>query len=192
MFTEQQLKAMIRREPVSDRYPYLEQDDVLLEQSLQPLLDDMTQANIRYNVSNDHFGCGYASYIQIVCWTDQFAKMVEKDGQEEEDRRGLFILISRLAPVAAIVNDAWQFASLDEFGKDTNVGGTMPINPELTIDNKYKPLAKNLSRLLLKHHLTPLQKKFVDKPLPFDEKIRTSARPRGQYLVWDAIFYWDD
>ncbi|OCS83440.1 hypothetical protein [Caryophanon latum] len=87
----------------------------------------------------------------------------------------MFILISRLAPVAAIVNDAWQFASLDEFGNDTNVGGTMPTDSELKIDNKYKPLAKHLCRLLLKHHFTPLQKKFVDKPLSFDEKIRTSA-----------------
>ncbi|OCS83441.1 hypothetical protein [Caryophanon latum] len=80
MFTEQQLKAMIRREPASDRHPYVAQDDGLLEKSLQPLLDDIAQANIRYNVSNDHFGCGYASYIQIVCWTDQFAKMIEQDG----------------------------------------------------------------------------------------------------------------
>ena len=192
MFTNDELKAMICREPISDQYPYPEQDDDLLEQSLQPLLDDMARANICYRVSSNHFGCGYASYIQIVCWTDQFVKVKEEDGEREEDRRGLFVFISRLAPVAAIVNNAWQFASFDETGEEISCGGTMPTYPELSIDKKYKQLARDLSRLLMKHHFTLLQKKFVDKLLPFPAKIPTLDRESGTYLVWDAIFYWRD
>ena len=183
MFTNDELKAMIRKEPISDQYPYPEDDDDLLEQSLQPLLDDMAGANIRYRVSSDHFGSGYASYIQIVCWTDQFVKVKVKDGEREEDRRGLFVFISRLAPVAAIVNNAWQVMCFDELGEETSYSGTMPTYPALSIDKKYKPLARDLSRLLMKHHFTLLQKKFVDKLLPFDAEIPTLDRESGTYLV---------
>ena len=192
MFTNDELKAMIRREPISDQYPYPEDDDDLLEQSLQPLLDDMARANIRYRVSSNHFGCGYASYIRIVCWTDQFVKVKEEDGEREEDRRGLFVFISRLAPVAAIVNNAWQVMSFDKLGEEASYSGTMPTYPALSIDNKYKLLARDLSRLLMKHHFTLLQKKFVDKLLPFPAEIPTLDRESGTYLVWDAIFYWED
>lgn len=192
MFTNDELKAMIRKELISDQYPYPEDDDDLLEQSLQPLLDDMARANIRYRVSSDHFGSGYASYIQIVCWTDQFVKVKVKDGERKEDRRGLFVFISRLAPVAAIVNNAWQVMCFDELGEETSYSGTMPTYPALSIDKKYKPLARDLSRLLMKHHFTLLQKKFVDKLLPFPAEIPTLDRESGTYLVWDAIFYWRD
>ena len=64
--------------------------------------------------------------------------------------------------------------------------------PDLIIEEKYKQLANDLTRLLIKYHFSILQKEDIDKPLPFDEKIRTLYRPRGQYLVWDAVFYWED
>jgi len=192
MFTDDQLKAMIRRETISEQYPYSEQNDDVLLDYLKPLFADMTRAKIRYTMEANHFGSGYASYIQLMCYTDDFVVVTDENGEREEDRRGLFVLISRLAPVVAIVDDAWQFASFNELGEEINVGGTMPTDPELSIDDKYKQLANGLTRLFMKYHFTILQQEDVDKPLPFDEKIRTLSRPRGQYLIWDAVFYWED
>ena len=192
MFTDDQLKAMIRRETISEQYPYSEQNDDVLLDYLKPLFADMTRAKIRYTMEANHFGSGYASYIQLMCYTDDFVVVIDENGEREEDRRGLFVLISRLAPVVAIVDDAWQFASFNELGEEINVGGTMPTDPELSIDDKYKQLANGLTRLFMKYHFTILQQEDVDKPLPFDEKIRTLSRPRGQYLIWDAVFYWED
>lgn len=192
MFTDDQLKKMIRRETISAQYPYSEQDDDVLLDYIKPLLADMTRANIRYTMEVNHFGSGYASYIQLMCYTDDFVTVTEENGEREEDRRGLFVLISRLAPVVAIVNDAWQWRRFNEKGEDNGGGGTMVDFPELVIDDKYKQLANDLTRLFMKYHFTILQLQDVDKPLPFDEKIRTLSRPRGQYLVWDAVFYWED
>lgn len=192
MFTDEQLKAMIRREPISDQYPYSENDDDVLLDYTKPLLADMTRAKIHYMMESNHFGSGYASYIQLVCWTDEFVTVTEEDGERKEDRRGLFVLISRLAPVVGVVNAAWQYIRFNENGEETGGGGTMVDFPDLIIDDKYKQLANDLTRLLMKYHFTILQKEDVDKPLPFDEKIPTLSRPRGQYLVWDAVFYWED
>lgn len=192
MFTDDQLKKMIRKEPISDQYPYPEQDDDLLTKHIQPLLNDFTRANIRYRVASDHFGCGYASYIQIVCWTDQFASVKVVDGERRKSRRGLFVYISRLSPVAAIMNNARQVECFDEAGEVTGCSTQTPIEPKLTIDGKFKPLARDISRILMKHGFTLLQKKFVTQLLPFPADIPTLDRENGTYLVWDAVFYWED
>ena len=192
MFTEQQLKAMIHRETISKQYPYSEQDDDVLLNYIKPLLAELSRAKIRYTLEANHFGSGYASYIQLICYTDEFVTITEHNDEREEERHGLFVLISRLAPVAAIVNDAMEFVRFNEDGKKTGAGKTMVDFPALHIDEKYKKLANDITRLLMKYHFTLLQMQDVDKPLPFDEHIHTLSRPKGQYLVWDAIFYWED
>lgn len=192
MFTNDELKKMIRRETISAQYPYSEQDDDVLLDYIKPLLAELTRAKIRYTIEANHFGSGYASYIQLMCYTDDFVTVTEANGEREEDRRGLFVLISRLAPVVAIVNDAWQYRRFNDKGEECGGGGTMVDFPALRIDDNYEPLANTLTRLLMKYHFTMLQLPDVDKPLPFDEQIHTLSRPRGQYFVWDAIFYWED
>lgn len=58
---------------------------------------------------------------------------------------------SRLAPVVAIVNEAWQWRRFNDKGEDSGGGGTMVDFPELRIDDKYKQLANDLTRLLMKY-----------------------------------------
>lgn len=48
--------------------------------------------------------------------------VTHEDGERKEDRHGLFVLISRLAPVVAIVNDAWQYVRFDENGEEIGRG----------------------------------------------------------------------
>ena len=98
MFTNEQLQAMIRREKISEQYPYSECDDELLIDYLKPLLAELSRAKIRYTMESNHFGSGYASYIQLMCYTDDFLTVTHEDGERKEDRRGIFVLISRLAP----------------------------------------------------------------------------------------------
>ena len=193
MFTNEQLQAMIRREKVSEQYPYSEQDDEVLIDYLKPLLAEMKRAKIRYTMESSHFGSGYASYIQLFCYTDDFVTVTVEDGEREEDRRGLFVLVSRLAPVIAIVNDAWQYVRFDEAGEETGGGGTMVDHPkDLDIEPRFESLSNELVRLFMKYHFTVVQKDDVDKPLPFDAHIPTLSRSKGSYLVWDAVFYWED
>lgn len=193
MFTNEQLQAMIRREKISEQYPYSEKDDEVLIHYLKPLLAEMSRAKIRYTMESDHFGSGYASYIQLFCYTDDFVMVTEEDGERKEDRRGLFLLISRLAPVVAIADDAWQFISFDECGVETGNGGTMTDHPDdLVIAPRFEPFANELVRLFMKYHFKVVQKEDMDRLLPFDAHIPTLSRSRGKYLVWDAVFYWED
>lgn len=192
MFTDEQLKAMIRCETISEQYPYSEQNDDVLLDYVKPLLVDMTRAKIRYTMEANHFGSGYASYIQLFCYSDDFITITQNGVFRIEKRQGLHVLISRLAPVIAICS-GWEMIEFDETGAENSRGETMVDHPnELNIVLDLEPLRNIIIRLFMKYHFTIVQKEDVDKPLPFDEKIRTLSRSRGQYLVWDAVFYWED
>lgn len=54
---------MIRRDTISEQYPYSEQDDDVLLDYIKPLLADMTRAKIHYAMESNHFGSGYASFV---------------------------------------------------------------------------------------------------------------------------------
>ena len=192
MFTNEQLQAMIRKERISEQYPYSENDDEVLVDYLKPLLVELTRLKIRYRMESDHFGSGYASYIQLFCYTDDFMKVTEKDGERQEVRRGLHVLVSRLAPVL-IIGNAWEGASFAQSGKQTGASYSMLDNPsELIIEPQFTELYNDLEQLFMKYHFTFLRKEDVEPPLPFDAHIPTLSRSKGKYLVWDAIFYWED
>ena len=44
----------------------------------------------------------------------------------------------------------------------------------------------------MKYHYTILQKEDVTPRLPFKAEIPTLLRDPHEYLIWDAIFYWED
>lgn len=75
VFTNEQLKAMIRQEIISEQYPYSAQDEKELKNYLKAILADLGRANIRCNVERDHFGSGYASYYAHIFSSVRSAKL---------------------------------------------------------------------------------------------------------------------
>lgn len=53
MFTDEQLQAMIRKEKISEQYPYSENDDEVLLDYLKPLLAELSRAKIRYTMESN-------------------------------------------------------------------------------------------------------------------------------------------
>ena len=153
----------------------------------------MSRAHIRYTIDSNHFGSGYASYIQLFRYRDEFVTITETNGEKKEERIGLNVLVSRLAPVIAIGGNAWEFTYVDASGKRVGGSHSMLDDPnELHIDKKFQELYNDLVRLFMKYQFTLLQKEDVDAPLSFAANIPTLSRRKGQYIVWDAIFYWED
>ena len=192
MFSNEQLQAMIRREKISEQYPYSEKDDEVLVNYLKPLLAELTRAKIRYTIESNHFGSGYASYIKLFCYTDDYVTVTEGVGQRKEERSGLNVLVSRLAPVL-IIGNAWENAYFSQSDEETGGSYSMLDNlSDLHIEPQFSKLYNDLVQLFMKYRFTVLQKEDVESPLPFDAHIPTLSRSKGRYLVWDAIFYWED
>lgn len=193
MFTNEQLKAMIRQEVISEQYPYSEQDDRVLKNYLKAILAELTQMNIRYKVEPDHFGSGYASYIQWFVYEDSGVQVDEDHFTRTENIIGIHVLISRLAPVI-VIGGADQISTyILKTGAFLNGGQSVICEPEhLSVDSTRQELADQLERLFMKYQFTILRKEDVESPLPFNASIPTIWRKKHDYLVWDALFYWED
>ena len=63
---------------------------------------------------------------------------------------------------------------------------------QLVIEPRFEQLFNALVRIFMKYNFTVLRKEDVELPLPFDADIPTLSRDKRKYLVWDAIFYWED
>lgn len=79
-------------------------------------------------MESNHFGSGYASYIQLLCYTDDFVTNTQNGVFRIEKRRGLHVLISRLAPVIAICSGS-EMIEFDESGAVNSRGETMVDHP---------------------------------------------------------------
>ena len=192
MFTNEQLQALIRQEVISEQYPYWPKDEQALKSYLKVILAELRREKIQCKVEADHFGSGYASYIRWFCYEAAQVKVIEEFNTRTEDIRGLHVLISRLAPVILIGNGD-ESSTYSLTGDHLSSGKSMLDSPhQLVIDEPFEGLFNKLLRLFMKYHFNILQKEDVEPKLPFDAVIPTLSRDKGQYLVWDAIFYWED
>ena len=192
LFTNEQLQALIRQEVISEQYPYSTRDEQELKNYLKAILDELERTKIRCKVATDHFGSGYASYIQWFCHEDQHVEVKEYPSKRVEDIQGLHVLISRLTPVIMIgnANESSTYSLSSEY---LGGGNSMLDEPhQLVIEPRFEQLFNALVRMFMKYNFTVLRKEDVELPLPFDADIPTLSRDKRKYLVWDAIFYWED
>ena len=192
MFSNEQLMAMIRQEVISDVYPYSMGNEHELKNYLKAIFAELKRSNIHCKVEIDHFGSGYASYIQWFCYEDQHVEVKEYPSKRVEDIQGLHVLISRLTPVIMIgnANESSTYSLSSEY---LGGGNSMLDEPhQLVIEPRFEKLFNVLVRIFMKYNFTVLRKEDVELPLPFDADIPTLSRGKRKYLVWDAIFYWED
>lgn len=192
MFSNEQLQAMIRQEVISDMYPYSAGNEQDLKNYLKAILAELKRSNIHCKVEIDHFGSGYASYIQWFCYEDAHIEVKQSKATRREDIQGLYVLISRLAPVIVIGpgNESATYSLTGDYLSGSNSVLDSPF--QLDIETPFQQLNNKLVQLFMKYNFTVLRKEDMEQPLPFDAVIPTLARKKGRYFVWDAIFYWED
>lgn len=199
-FTNEQLQMMISEEPVGNLYPYNTKDKQQIEAYIQDLFYTINHLkSIKCEAIFDHYGSGYASYVDFFCYRKDGSsivnkKYIEKDSLTSIQIEGLVLYISRLAPVAIIWRDKRHKAILDN-GEDEFFSGMGMINhPHGIIDEPPSPMVNDFIEIKEKlaragYHI--LDKEYLSQPLPFKTKIQTFTRP-NQYKLFDAFFFWKD
>lgn len=194
MFSNGQLKAMIRLQVISDQYPYSEQDDEELKNYLKALQAEIKREKWQCEVESDHFGSGYASYMKWFVYEQSNVRVTEDPWKCTVEVKGLHVLISRLAPVFVIGNGE-RWSTYLRMTDAALSGGKSGISKpdDIELDPEFQSMAQKLEQLFMKYHFTILRKEDLSSPLPFDADIPTIWRDKHeQYLTWDAVFYWED
>lgn len=143
----------------------------------------------------DHFGSGYASFVEFFCYrTKDCIRIDEKNGIREINTKGIILDISRLTSVAIMGEDERQRMICIETDEEVSSGqGSILDSPNsLVVGEELATLATKLQKALQEFDYQLLSANEISEPLMFQTKIPTIYRNARQYLVMDAIFYWED
>ncbi|WP_143561084.1 hypothetical protein [Sporosarcina sp. P3] len=196
IFTDQQLRMLIEGKVIGDSFPYDRSDE---EETLAHINRLFYRINRIYNVVCEaewnHFGSGYASFVEFFCYWKKDCIVVEEiNGMREIEIRGILLDISRLAPVAIMGEDVRYKTIRIETNEEVTSGhGSILDAPiSLIVGRELKTLAAELQNALEEFDYKRLTANEMSTPLSFKTKIPTTYRNEHQYLVLDAIFYWED
>ncbi|WP_155979491.1 hypothetical protein [Sporosarcina ureae] len=196
IFTDQQLRMLIKGEVIGDTFPYDSYDEKEILAHINRLFYRINRIhNVLCEAEWDHFGSGYASFVEFFCYRKEDCIVVEeKNGIREIEIKGIILDISRLASVAIMGEDVRYRTISIETNEEVSSGqGTILDDPtSLVVGAEVEILAIELRKALQEFDFNLLAAKEMSAPLSFKTKIPTIYRNERQYLVLDAIFYWED
>ncbi|PIC63840.1 hypothetical protein CSV79_09780 [Sporosarcina sp. P13] len=196
MFSDEQLQKLIEGKMIGDAFPYDTANEIEVESHIRHLFYRINRIpNVVCKAEWNHFGSGYASFIEFFCYRKEDVMVVgEKYGFQEVEIKGILIDISRLAAVAILGEDERYKKVRIETNETVGGGyGSILDGPHrLTVSEKLLTFAAELKNVLKDFDYELLEAKDIEQPLSFQTKIPTIYRPVRQYLVMDAIFYWED
>lgn len=107
MFSKEQLQALIDGEIVGNEFPYDTKNEHEVEAHIRRLFYRINRIpNIVCEAEWNHFGSGYASFVEFFCYQkDDVLIVEEKYGLREIKTEGIILDICRLAPVAIMGED---------------------------------------------------------------------------------------
>ena len=194
MFTDEQLRNLIAGKMIGDSYPYDTNDDNEVEAHIRRLFYRLNRIpGIICEAEWDHFGSGYASFVEFFCYREKDKHHTENKWTREEKTDGLLLYISRLAPVAIMGEDTryktFRIETGDEIG---GAYGSLTSPSQLRISQKFLPISQKITEVLTEFGYELLREEMVNMPLPFQAKIPTIYSEPRDYVLMHAIFYWED
>ena len=196
MFSDEQLQDLIEGKIIGNEFPYDTNNEQEVEAHIRRLFHRINRIpNLVCEAEWNHFGSGYASFVELFCYQKEDVIVVEeKYGRREIKTAGIIIDVCRLAPVAIMGEDERYTTIRIETNEVVGgaYGSLLGGQGLLRISEKYQIIAVKLKQILKEFGYELLEAKKMNQPLPFRTKIPTIYREPGEYLVMDAIFYWED
>lgn len=196
MFSNEQLQDLIDGKIIGDKFPYDTNNEQEIEAHIRRLLYRINRIpNLVCEAEWNHFGSGYASFVEFFCFQKEDRVVVEeKHGHREIKTNGIILDISRLAPVAIMGEDERYKTIRIETNEEIGGGyGSLLGGPKLVgVSERYQALGEQLKQALEEFDIEVLEPEDLNHLVPFKTKIPTIYRESRDYTVADAIFYWED
>lgn len=196
MFSNELLQNLIAGKIVGNQFPYDTNNEQEVEAHIRRLFHQINRIpNLVCEAEWNHFGSGYASFVEFFCYQKEDTIVVEeKYGRREIKTEGIIIDICRLAPVAIMGEDErYKTIRIETNEVVGRAYGSLLDRPnQLYVSEKLQTIAEKLKQSLKEFDYELLEAEKINQPLSFQTKIPTIYREPSEYLVVDAIFYWED
>lgn len=196
MFSHEQLRDLIRGEFVGNKFPYDTNNEQEVEAHIRRLFYRINRIpNLICEAEWNHFGSGYASFIEFFCYRKEDVRVIEeKYGMREIEIAGMLMDVSRLAPVVILgEGERYQKIRIETGEIVSGASSSLPDYPKLSeVNQQYQSIEWQLKKAFEEFGYARLSPEKMNQPLPFKAQIPTNYREPREYLVMDAIFYWED
>lgn len=187
MLTTDEIHALISGRCIGDRRPWAEQDASSVEAFYKSACATVERtANVSSRTEWNHYGSGYASYIDAWFYRPTADFHVDQPLKYGHEYKGLVVLFSRLAPFFAFMEEEKRWSA-------HTASSYMPALE--AIDNLRSPAVRDLAAkvqvMLEGLGLTRALKADLAIPLPPGISVTTNLTDQG-FTQFDALFYWDD
>lgn len=196
MFSDEQLQRTIEGKAIGDYYPYNTNNEREIEAHIRRMFYRLKRIpHLIVDAEWEHFGSGYASFVEFFCYRKEDITVIEeKNGERELEIKGIIIDVCRLAPVTIMGED--ERMRIINIAVNEEVGGaysSLLDDPRrLNISERFHTVERQLKQALEEFEYVILDEETVNKPLSFKAKIPTIYRESYGYKVLDALFYWED
>ncbi|WP_174868405.1 hypothetical protein [Pectobacterium polaris] len=172
---------------ISDEYPWVSNDEQAIEKHFKGVCAQvMRLTNTKSRIEWNHYGSGYASFIDAWFYKNTLDFDVKRPLCHGEEHTGLTVLLSRLSPYFVFM----------ESEKNWHAQGGSQALPELgMIDRLETPaviaLSQQVQSELEKCGLVRAYKEQLTSLLPTGTRVPTVLTDRG-FTQFDALFHWED
>jgi hypothetical protein len=182
--TNELLRSVIAGKPVGDHEAYKNGSKNAIKGHIKATVHDLEQSKNLVIETEDSYGSGYASYIDVFCCKSGGRLSTTESGRTTID--GIAIYLCKLAPVAVMgAMEKTRSKGSGSYGflhaEDLN---TFPPGNWLEVDIEIR-------QKLEKHGFEILGPRELKKTMPFTARIDTNIGD-PPYTIFDAFFHWMD
>ncbi|MEL7974776.1 hypothetical protein AAG589_02840 [Isoptericola sp. F-RaC21] len=187
MFTPEQVRDLVEGRPVVDDFAYGRSDEAAVRALHRTVCREVERrTGTRSRIAWDHYGSGYASFVDAWFFRDEPGWAGRKAGGDRS-WQGLTVLLSRLSPYVVFLegNRSW--------GERT---GSADMPTFAGVDRLTTPavaeIAPQVQAVVERHGLVRLHASDLGTPLAPDVQVPTLLSDPGSYREFDALFHWED
>lgn len=186
ILSESQLRMLIAGQPFGDFPPYQQGDQEGIEGYLRRIVAGLTRSKlIEVEAIFNHYGSGYASYVDIFCYKRKGLSTRHEKGVKWIN--GITVYLSRLAPFSAWgpgERTRHETGGSSDYLEGRKVGELPPGDWAAEVN-------EITTKLVTEYGITIPSREELVQRLPFKAIIPTILGD-PPYTVFDALFYWED
>jgi hypothetical protein len=187
LLTPAEVERLLSGKAISDRDPWVTGDERCVDDYLRSVCSAVTASTGSVSkVEWDHYGSGYASYVDAWFYKDAAAFDVRNPTRYGHEHTGLVVLMSRLSPYVVFMEGEQHWHAH---------GGSSYLPAFDAVDQLKTPavaeLAQQVQPVLERYGLVRIAKERLGAPLSSELRVPTILTD-GSFRQFDALFHWED
>ncbi|WP_046180983.1 hypothetical protein [Domibacillus tundrae] len=201
-FKKRELRKMIKGKPLYNVFPDQLNSEEEIEKNVRRLFDQLNKSDqLICEGEFDHYGSGYASFVEFFCFKKDGSAILSKSYYEEDavislDMEGIVVYVSRVAPLAVFGMGTPLKYIQEEDGKEMYSGmSSLGVDTINQVPERFESMVKEIENRLHESGYLIGDQAYLAQPLPFKADIPTMLTMPDfgeEYTIFDAVFYWSD